>query len=155
MKKLNAVLGAVTVLLLSAACSHQVTRFDGAQFSASSEAGGKGLVATPHWLKHKKNTIDAEVKLSNSYAFPVIIKQSSITMTYNGDKAIVRQMGRFSEQMEDGTSQVLVMIFDFRANNPAGGKATVIFNEVYKADGKTKLPPLKIEFTVEPIGDHV
>lgn len=152
MTKFNVISTLLTALLVLSACGHKQTKFEGAKaFKVSNESNGKGLVAEPTWLKHKKNNIDTQVKITNTYSHAINIKQTGITLTYNGETAIVRQMGRFSSEMGPGMFQMLVLVFDMPGHSPAGGKATVTFNDVYKADGKTKLAPLKIDFTVDPL----
>ena len=143
MKNTILALGLVLIAGFSAGCGHKTV------LAADSATVGdaKGVNMTVAWVKNKKNSIDAQVKVTNSAAHAVFFKNKSILLEFGDAKRGLKNMTQAFE-LAPGQSTDQVFIFDFGTTKAKSGVATLILTPT-NIDGGGEMAPLKIKLPIE------
>ena len=139
-------------LFLTTACQTKMEFIGKDAPTASSEAGGKGLVGTARWIKNKGKSVDIQMELGNEYGFPIEWRSSGVTLEFQGKKFGVRGDGSGALGVQVYTDKVFIMAFKEELEHIAG--KVILTIEPEKSDGK-KLSPLKVEIPLPVDGKKV
>ncbi len=136
------------LLALTIGCANKAIPISPEIGTQENEKGG--LTARVMWMKNKPKSVDFSIAFVSSYGEEIIVKDSSYTLEYKGEKIPIRE-SRGSSVFSPNSKYEKTLVFVLSENENRQGQVTLTIDPIQSEKDLKHLKPIKF---VLPLVHH-